>query len=103
MDILKTVHGEIKSQVVDKTKSKFTITILIKYLLEGFALAIAAYVIPNKKTKFNEIAGVTVFAALSLFLLDLFSGEIATGARFGAGVGVGLNLANAFKVALPIL
>lgn len=103
MDTLKTVKGEFQSQVVQKATSQFTVTLVFKYLLEGIAIAIAAYVIPNKRTRFNEVAGISLFAALALFILDLFAGEISKGARFGAGFGIGFNLVNALRASLPIL
>lgn len=103
MDNLVAVKNEFKSQVIDNILSKLTIKIVLQYLLEGLAIAIAAYVIPNKRTKFNEIAGITLFASLALFLLDLFSNDIAVGARFGAGFGIGYNLATALKSILPLI
>lgn len=103
MDTVNAVKSEFQTQVVDKTASKLSVAILVKYLLEGFAVTLAAYVIPNKRTKLNEIAAISLLAALTLFVLDLFATEVSIGARFGTGLGIGMNLATVLKGALPLL
>jgi hypothetical protein len=65
---------------------------ILKYLLEGIAVAVAAKYIPSREIAFNEVMMIAVTAALTFFLLDLFSPSIASGARMGAGFGVGANL-----------
>lgn len=103
MDTVNAVKNELQTQVVDKTKSKLSVAIVVKYLLEGFAVTLAAYVIPNKRTKINEIVAISLLAALSLFILDLFSSEVSSGARFGTGFGIGYNLATALKATVPFI
>lgn len=65
---------------------------VLKYLLEGIAVAIAAKYIPSREIALNEVMMIAVTAALTFFILDLFSPSIASGARMGAGFGVGANL-----------
>jgi hypothetical protein len=64
----------------------------IKYLVEGLAVAAAAYYIPQKKIKLQEIAMIAVTAAASLAVLDLLSPSIGSFARHGAGFGIGASL-----------
>lgn len=64
---------------------------VIKYLVEGFAVAVAAYVIPQKKMSFNEVAVIGLTAAAIFALLDLFAPRISQAARYGAGFGIGAN------------
>lgn len=84
--------------VYDKIIQNLTIQNLLRYIVEGFVVAIAAYVIPNKRTDIKEILIVSVIASLTLFSLDLFSSEIAKGTRYGAGFGIGYNLVNSQKL-----
>jgi len=60
-----------------------------KYLLEGAAVAVAAHYIPSRKMAMTELLILALTAALTFWLLDTFAPSIATGARFGAGFGIG--------------
>jgi hypothetical protein len=62
---------------------------LPKYLFEGFAIAVAAYYIPSRKIAFKELAMLGLTGAITFWLLDTFSPGAATGARLGAGFGIG--------------
>ena len=61
----------------------------IKYLVEGLAVAVAAYYIPQKKMNLQEIAMIAVTAALTFAILDMYSPNVAMAARKGAGFGIG--------------
>jgi hypothetical protein len=61
----------------------------IKYMIEGFAVAVAAYYIPQKMLKFHEILAVGVTAAFTFAILDIFAPNVAKNARLGAGFGIG--------------
>lgn len=74
--------------------SKLTINNLVKYIVQGIAVGIAAYVIPNRKTNIHEIMIISVIASLTFFVLDIFTDDIAKGARLGTGFGIGMALAN---------
>lgn len=89
--------------LVDKIKEQLSIKNLVRYLVEGVAVAIAAYVIPSRRTKFNEVAIIALISALSLFVLDLFSNDVAQGSRLGAGFGIGYNLVTAAPTTLPFM
>lgn len=67
-------------------------TRLVKYLLEGIAVAVAATLVSRKYTySYQEIAILAATAALTFFLLDYFAPSIAFGARTGTGFGIGFN------------
>jgi hypothetical protein len=74
--------------------TKLTINNLFKYMLQGLAVAIAAYVIPNRNAKPREIFAISIIAALSFFVLDIFTSDIAYGSRIGIGFAIGHALAN---------
>jgi hypothetical protein len=58
-------------------------------LLEGCGIAIAAYLITNKKISYKELAILVLTITATLFILDVFAPSIAGGARQGAGFGLG--------------
>ena len=64
---------------------------ILKYVLEGLAVAVAAYFIPQRKTNALEVLAIGLSAAATFMILDLFAPSIGAGARQGSGFGVGLN------------
>ena len=67
---------------------------LIKYALEGLAVAVACYLLPGKKMRFDEI-GMIALTALAVFaILDIYAPSVGSSARTGAGFGIGANLVN---------
>jgi ABC-type Co2+ transport system permease subunit len=70
----------------------FDFTDLFKYLLEGLAVAVAAYVLPQRGLKLQEIVLVALTAAATFAVLDQFSPSVASGSRFGAGFATGTQL-----------
>lgn len=70
----------------------------VKYLVEGGAVAVAAYYIPKKKMALEEIVMIAITAAATFALLDMFAPSISGAARQGAGFGVGANLVGFPKV-----
>jgi hypothetical protein len=68
------------------------VTRVIKYFLEGLAVAVAMVIIPHKTPRVEEIAVVAVVAASVFAILDLLSPSIGLTARQGAGFGIGANL-----------
>jgi len=68
------------------------VTRVIKYLLEGLAVAVAMIVIPRRIPTLEEIVSVSVVAALVFAILDLLSPSVGLTARQGAGFGLGANL-----------
>lgn len=70
----------------------------IKYLVEGLAVAVAAFYIPKKKMGVEEIIMIAVTAAAAFAVLDLLAPSVGGFARQGAGIGIGASLVG---VSLP--
>jgi hypothetical protein len=64
----------------------------VKYLLEGLAVAIAAYVIPGKTMRWSEIAMIALTATATFAILDVYAPSVGSSARTGAGFGIGAGL-----------
>jgi len=69
-----------------------TVSELLKYVLEGSAVALAAFYIPQRKTDPKDIALIALTAALSFWLLDKLAPRVGSGMRQGAGFGVGYGM-----------
>ena len=65
---------------------------ILKYVLEGLAVAIVAFVLTGKKSKVEDILMIAAGATATFILLDRFSPGVAAGTRQGTGFGVGFNL-----------
>ena len=65
---------------------------IVKYLVEGIMVALAAYFIPNRYMKLDEVASIALIATATFALLDMYLPTIAVSARMGAGFGIGANL-----------
>ena len=65
---------------------------IIKYLVEGLMVAIAAYAIPKKALNLDEVALIALTAAATFSILDTYVPSLAVSARSGAGFGIGANL-----------
>ena len=64
----------------------------IKYLVEGLMVAIAAYAIPQKRLRLDEVALIAITAAATFSILDTYVPSMGVSARSGAGFGIGSNL-----------
>jgi hypothetical protein len=64
---------------------------LIKYLLEGFAVGVSAFLIPKKKLSINEIVLIALTAAAIFATLDLYAPTVGISARQGAGFSIGFQ------------
>lgn len=87
--------------VYSKVQAQFTVANMIKYFIEGLAIAVVAYVIPNRKTRIADFALIAVVAAISLMVLDTFSPDVGASARFGTGAAIGYNLVASAPARLP--
>lgn len=65
---------------------------VIKYVIEGLMVALAAYAIPKKSLNMEEILLLAMTAAATFSILDVFVPSLAVSARSGAGFGIGANL-----------
>jgi hypothetical protein len=65
---------------------------LLKYFLEGLAVAIAAYVLPGKTLKVSEVGMIALVATATFAILDIYAPSVGASARTGAGFGIGAGL-----------
>ena len=65
---------------------------IIKYLVEGLMVAIAAYAIPKRSLNVEEIILIALTAAATFSILDTYIPSMGVSARSGAGFGLGMNL-----------
>lgn len=65
---------------------------IIKYLVEGLMVAIAAYAIPKRSLNMEEIILIALTAAATFSILDTYIPSMGVNARQGTGLGIGLKL-----------
>ena len=65
---------------------------IIKYLVEGLMVAIAAYAIPKRSLNIEEIVLIALTAAATFSILDTYVPSMGVSARSGAGFGIGASL-----------
>lgn len=65
---------------------------LVKYLLEGVAVAAAAFYLNRRNQNVREVAMIGLVAAATFLVLDQFAPAVGLGARQGSGFGIGANL-----------
>lgn len=66
----------------------------LKYLIEGLAVALAAYYIPKRRMKLDEIVTIAITAAAIFAVLDVLAPSVGKAARTGMGLGIGfMNVA----------
>ena len=65
---------------------------IIKYLVEGLMVAIAAFAIPKRSLNMEEIVLIALTAAATFSILDTYIPSMGMRARTGTGFGIGANL-----------
>ena len=65
---------------------------IIKYLVEGLMVAIAAFAIPKRSLNLEEIVLIALTAAATFSILDTYIPSMGMSARTGTGFGIGANL-----------
>ena len=71
----------------------------IKYIIEGIMVAIAAYAIPQKTLKVEEVVIIALTAAATISVLDVFIPSMGVSARNGAGMALGTGVAGGIRIA----
>jgi hypothetical protein len=76
---------------------------LVKYLIEGLAVAVAAWLITSKSKKMtaSELGLLGLTAGAVFAILDVFAPSVGVGTRQGAGFGLGAGLVGFGGVNLP--
>lgn len=90
---------DIGSNVVDSAGSVVqtplfynVIRLIFRYLIQGFVVAIAGYYIPTKKPEWNELIMISLVAASTFAILEIYMPDAYLAARFGFGFATGSNL-----------
>ena len=65
---------------------------IVKYVVEGIMVAIAAYAIPKRSMNLDEVMLIALTAAATFSILDTYVPSMAVSARSGAVFGMGANL-----------
>lgn len=65
---------------------------LVKYLVEGIIVGLAASLVPKNPLKLEEIVLIALTASAVFAILDAFVPAVGVSARTGAGFGIGANL-----------
>jgi hypothetical protein len=63
-----------------------------KYLLEGGTVGFAAFFIPKDKPKLDEVLLISIVAAATFSVLDMFAPSISPHARQGTGFAIGSSI-----------
>lgn len=71
---------------------------IIKYILEGAMVGIAAALIPQQKIKLDEVLTIALVAAATFSILDLFSQSMGSSARLGVGVALGTGIVGGLPI-----
>jgi ABC-type Co2+ transport system permease subunit len=82
---------------------QFDLMSLVKYILEGAAVAVAAYLLTHKRTSLHEVAMLGLVAAVTFLILDMFAPGVGAGTRQGAGFGLGFNLIGGPAMVAPAM
>jgi ABC-type Co2+ transport system permease subunit len=69
------------------------LTRLCKYIVEGFVVAVAAFVIPKSNPKVEEVVIIGLTAAATFAILDMFAPSVMVASvKQGVGLGIGASL-----------
>ena len=71
---------------------------VVKYLIEGLMVALAAYAIPKRSLNLDEVSLIALTAAATFSILDTYVPSMGAEARSGAGFGIGANLVGGLKM-----
>jgi ABC-type Co2+ transport system permease subunit len=65
---------------------------LIKYLIEGLIVAIAAFAIPKRSLNLEEILLLSLTSGATFCILDTYLPAVGISTKQGVGLGLGLRL-----------
>lgn len=65
---------------------------IIKYLVEGFIVALACFAIPKQSLDLEAIGMIALVAAMTFSILDVYIPSMGVSARNGAGLGIGFGI-----------
>jgi hypothetical protein len=65
---------------------------LIKYLIEGLMVAIAAFAIPKRSLNIEELISLAMVSSATFAILDTYVPSMGVSVKQGAAAGIGFNL-----------
>lgn len=81
----------------------FDLTRMLKYLVEGVVIMVAAHLLQGKKLKLRELLMLGVTAAVVHLMLDEFAPSVGSAARAGAGLSLGFHTVGGRGGGIPIV
>ena len=67
---------------------------VVKYVLEGLVVAIAAILLPKNKPDFEAVIALALVAASTFAIVDTMMPSLSKPLNMGVGFGIGANLVN---------
>ena len=65
---------------------------IVKYLIEGFMVALVATLVPRRSLDWDDIVIISLTAGTTFSILDTYVPSVGASMRDGAGLGLGLRL-----------
>ena len=65
---------------------------VVKYVLEGLIVAIAAIILPKNKFDFEAVIALALVAASTFAIIDTMMPSLSHPVNMGVGFGIGANL-----------
>ena len=75
---------------------------ILKYIVEGLIVSIAAFLIPGKPLPLYHVITIGIVAAATFSALDLFAPSMSQAVRFGSAATIGSNLVGGFNSPVPL-
>ena len=69
--------------------AKKVISAVVKYFIEGLAVALAAYYLPKRKMSVAQIVAIGMGTAATFAAVDVLAPKLSEPIRIGAGLGIG--------------
>lgn len=66
------------------------ISAVVKYFIEGLAVALAAYYLPKRKMSVMQVVAIGMGTAATFAAVDVLAPKLSEPVRIGAGLGIGL-------------
>ena len=79
---------------MDSINSRELCKRVVKYVLQGLVVAIAAILLPKQKPDFEAIIALALVAACTFAIVDTLMPSMSYPVTLGAGFGIGASLVN---------
>jgi hypothetical protein len=77
---------------MDSINSRELCKRVVKYVLQGLVIAIAAILLPKQKPDFEAVLALALVAAATFAIIDTMMPSLTMPVQLGAGFGLGVNL-----------